>query len=59
MTGHCDKGCAAGWTGIFCYKGTEKIMKIKHKKLNMKYQQIGFFKIEDFENMNDAVLFAM
>lgn len=24
--------------------------------MNMKYQQIGFFKIEDFENLSDAML---
>lgn len=22
VTGQCDKGCAAGWTGIFCNKGS-------------------------------------
>lgn len=32
MTGQCDRGCDAGWTGIICNKGTEKIIKIKHKK---------------------------
>lgn len=60
MTGQCDRGCDAGWTGIICNKGTEKIIKIKHqKKMNMKYQQIGFFKIEDFGNMSDAVLYVI
>lgn len=32
MTGQCDRGCDAGWTGIICNKGTEKIIKIKHQK---------------------------
>lgn len=34
VTGHCERGCASGWTGIFCNRGTEKIIKIKQKKNN-------------------------
>lgn len=32
VTGHCDKGCDAGWTGIFCHTGTEKNNKNLAKK---------------------------
>lgn len=35
VTGQCDKGCAAGWTGLQCTKGSTSTLKFTYQFLKL------------------------
>lgn len=46
MTGKCDKGCEAGWTGIFGDNGTFSVKKNNKQKIFMRFQKTVFDNIK-------------
>lgn len=46
VTGKCDKGCEAGWTGIFGDNGTFSVKKNNKQKIFMKFQKTVFDNIK-------------